>query len=177
MSLTLISPPASEPVTLAELKEYLKLDSGAEDQLLAGLIAAARQVIEARFQLAILLQSWRLALDEAPDAQVFLPLSPVLSIDAVGVMRGSVTEALPLSAYDAQAGMIGRVKLKQASLYGESAALVISFTAGWANASAVPDPIRLAIKVCAAHLYENREGAVAAPDISALVAPYKRVRL
>ena len=42
MSLTLVSPPAAEPVTLAEAKSHLKLDTSDEDTLIASLITAAR---------------------------------------------------------------------------------------------------------------------------------------
>jgi len=179
MSLTLISPPAAEPVTLAEMKEHLKLDGNAEDALLVGLGVAARQAIEARFQIAIMAQSWRLALDCAPPGPVVLPLSPVISIDAVGVVRGGVTGALAPSAYDAQAGAIGRVRIKApASSADAFGGVVIAFTAGWADAAAAPPELKLAIKMLAAHYYENREGEPPAPaGLGALVAPFRQVRL
>lgn len=173
MSLTLISPPAAEPVQLAEIKEHLKVGGGAEDALIAGLIVAARQAIEAKFQIAVMAQTWRLALDRVPETQVILPLSPVLSIDAVGVMRNGVAEALLPSSYDAQVGAVGRLRVNTAP----AGALVVTFTAGWPDAAAVPDAMKLAIKLLAAHLYENREGALRIPELSAFVAPYRQVRL
>ena len=179
MTLTLVAPPAEEPVSLAELKAHLKIDGNAEDALLAGLGLAARQAIEARFQIAIIAQSWRLALDGAPPAPVALPLSPVISIDSVGVVRGGVTEALPPSAYDAQAGRVGRVRIKApASSADAFGGVVIVFTAGWTNAAAAPEELKLAIKLLAAHYYENREGEPPAPaGLGALVAPFRQVRL
>ena len=53
--------------------------------------------------------------------------------------------------------------------------LVISFTAGWP--AGVPEQLKLAIKVLVAHLYEKRESETPAPDIAALIAPYRQVRL
>ncbi|MGD9799707.1 MAG: hypothetical protein AB7F91_06265 [Parvularculaceae bacterium] len=173
MSLTLTSPPSAEPVSLADLKEHLKVDGAIDDALIAGLGLAARQTIEARWRIAMAPQSWRLTLGRAPECAVILPISPVLAIDAVGVLRNGVTEALPAGAYDAQIGDVGRVKLKT-SVPG---ALVISFTTGWPDVASIPDPLKLAIKVLAAHLYENREGEPTAPDIAALIAPYRQVRL
>ncbi len=173
MSLILVTPPAAEPVSLAELKDHLKIAGAAEDALLSGLVVAARQTIEAKFQIAIIAQGWRLSLDCAPEAQIILPLSPVISVDAVGILRDGVTETLAASHYEAQAGNIGRVRLKSAATGG----LAVTFTAGWADASSVPEAIKLAVKVLAAHLYENREEAPRIPDVAAFVAPYRQVRL
>lgn len=178
MSLTLISPPAAEPVVLAELKEHLKISGDAEDALLSGLLVAARQTIEARYQIAAMPQSWRLALDAAPEAAVMLPLSPVISIDAVGVARGGVIEALAPGAYEYQTGAIGRVRVNRPVSGDRLGALAISFTAGWAGADAVPGAIKLAIKTLAAHFYENREGDPTGPiAVNAILAPYRQVRL
>ncbi|NWG92645.1 MAG: phage head-tail connector protein [Parvularculaceae bacterium] len=178
MSLTLIAPPAEEPVSLAELKAHLKIDGADEDALLSGLILAARRTLEAKFGLALVAQTWRLALDAAPAAPVVLSLSPVLSIDSVGAARGGVIEALPSSAYEAVAGAVGRVLIK-APVVSDRAldGAVIVFTAGWANAAAVPEELKLAMKILAAHYYETREGEAEPPNVAPLVAPYRQVRL
>lgn len=177
MSLTLISPPQAEPVLLAELKEHLKIEGALEDALIAGLIVAARQTIEAKFQIAVMPQSWRLELDLVPETQIILPLSPVISIDAVGVARNGIAEALPPASYDYQTGNVGRVRVHAPVSGGELRALIITFTAGWADAASVPDAIKLAIKLLAAHYYENREGAPRIPELAAFIAPYRQVRL
>jgi uncharacterized phiE125 gp8 family phage protein len=174
MSLTLITPPAAEPVSLADLKEHLKIDGAAEDALLSGLLVAARQTIEARFQIAIMAQAWRLALGEAGATAVLLPIAPVLAIDAVGLVRGGATELLAPAAYEAETGNIGRVRLKSAPA---DAGLSIAFTAGWADLAAIPEALKLAVKLLAAHYYENREGGARAPDLGGLVAPFRQVRL
>jgi uncharacterized phiE125 gp8 family phage protein len=179
MSLTLTSPPIAEPVSLSEIKEHLKVDGNAEDALIAGLLLAARQTIEARFQLAVMTQSWRLALDTAPDGAVTLPLSPVVSIDVVGAVRGGVIEALAPSAYDAQAGAVGRVRIKAPLTTDQTlGGIVIAFTAGWPDAASAPEELKLAIKTLTAHFYENREAETTAPAaLGALLASYRQVRL
>lgn len=177
MSLTLISPPAAEPVSLADIKEHLKIDGSLEDALLAGLIVAARQTIEAKHQIAVMPQTWRLALTCVPETQIILPLSPVISIDAVGVARNGVAETLPPSSYDYQTGNVGRLRVTAPIASDQFGALIVTFTAGWAGAASVPDAIKLAIKLLAAHYYENREGAPRIPELAALVAPYRQVRL
>ena len=174
MSLMLIAPPAAEPVSLAELKDHLKIDGAAEDALLTGFIVAARQTIEAKFQIAIVAQTWRLTLEGSDEKTVLLPISPVLSIDVVGIMRNGVTEALSPGEYDEQTGTIGRVRTH--ACYSD-ADLVVTFTAGWSDVASVPEAMKLAIKLLAAHYYENREGAPRIPDLAAFVAPYRQVRL
>jgi uncharacterized phiE125 gp8 family phage protein len=179
MSLTLIAPPPEEPVSIAELKAHLKIDSAAEDALIAGFGVAARQAVEARFGLAIVAQTWRLTLDCAGEAAIVLPISPVVSIDAVAIARGGSNEALTPDAYEAEAGLVGRVRLKSPSR-AAGHGLVILFTAGFGDAAAVPEELKLAIRVLAAHFYEHREGDRGAPApaaLSALLAPYRQVRL
>jgi uncharacterized phiE125 gp8 family phage protein len=79
--------PAVEPIPLAEMRGYLRLDSDAEDALVAGLIAAARLAIEGTTRLALIAQTWRLHLDACPaDGVVILPLAPVLSVESVRLM-------------------------------------------------------------------------------------------
>ncbi|MDZ7629695.1 MAG: hypothetical protein U5J99_14935 [Parvularculaceae bacterium] len=175
MSLTLIIPPTEEPVTLAAFKEHIKADTNAEDASLSGFLLAARRWIEARYSLALVAQGWRLSLDCAEGA-VTLPLSPVLSIDSVGVVRGGITETLGAGAYEAQTGAVGRVRLK--GLY-PGAGLVIAFTAGWPSADDVPEEMKLAIKLSAARSYEYREGGPpsVAPAVDALLSVYRRVQL
>ena len=46
MTYALIHPPQAEPLTLADVKAHLRLDSGDEDTLLAALIRAAREHLE-----------------------------------------------------------------------------------------------------------------------------------
>ena len=46
MALVLQTPPAAEPLALAEVKLHLKVDTAADDALIANLIVAARQAAD-----------------------------------------------------------------------------------------------------------------------------------
>ncbi len=78
--------PAAEPVTTAEAKAHLRLDHDSEDDLIAGLIRAAREEVERATGLAMIDQSWRLALDCVPACGlVLLRRHPVKAIISVTV--------------------------------------------------------------------------------------------
>src|SRR3954462_6425202 len=75
----LIAGPAVEPVTLAEMRAYLRLDDDAEDDLVAALIKAARLVVEAAAGRQLVEQSWRRPLARGAGGRgVPLPLSPLI---------------------------------------------------------------------------------------------------
>ncbi|PQA87239.1 head-tail connector protein [Hyphococcus luteus] len=186
MSLTLLSPPAAEPVTLAELKAHLRVTSDDEDALVTGMLVAAVRAIEARGGLALMPQQWRLTLDAAPEETLFLPLSPVSAIDAVSVIDGDGDpRTVSPSLYDAVLGAGARIRpagpwpLPVPKVGG----VHVDFTAGYEDAGAVPAPLKQAVLTLAAFFFETREAAgetriYAVPrSVDALIAPYKEARL
>ena len=81
-----IAGPAVEPVTVAEMRAYLRLDDEAEADLIAALITAARLQVEAATRCTLIAQTWRIVLDAWPPGRVVrLPLWPVVEIEAVRV--------------------------------------------------------------------------------------------
>jgi len=87
VSLFLVTAPASEPVSLAETKLHLRVaaDVTAEDDLIAGLIVAARDYAETVTHRALPLQTWDLKLDGFPDdgGPIWLPKAPTVSVTSV----------------------------------------------------------------------------------------------
>ena len=59
--------PASEPITLAEAKAYLRVDSSGDDALITSLIVSARKLCEEHMQRAIMSQTLQLFLDNLDD--------------------------------------------------------------------------------------------------------------
>ncbi|GJL92773.1 head-tail connector protein [Hyphococcus sp.] len=186
MSLTLLSPPAAEPVTLSELKAHLRVTTDDEDALITGMLVAAVRAVEARASLALMPQQWRLTLDAVPEETLFLPLSPVSALDDVTVIGGEgEAQTVADNLYDFVPGASAR--LRRAGPWPNPVPRLggvrIDFTAGYADADAVPEPLKQAVKNLAAFFFESREAAgeakiYAVPSsVDALIAPYREALL
>ena len=86
----LINGPAVEPVGLAEMRAHLRVDGPQEDDLIAGLVTAARLMVEAASRRILVAQTWRVVLDRWPSGRiVHLPLSPLIAVTRVAVADGA----------------------------------------------------------------------------------------
>lgn len=183
MSLQLVTPPALEPVTLAEAKAHLKLDTSDDDALLGTLITAARARAEWHTGRAFLAQSWILWLDCWRDA-VEVPLPPLRAVSSVTLYRrddtASVLDAAQYFVDTASApGRVGLSCVTPSDLRRRNA-LAIAFDAGYGTAEAeIPAPVREAILKIVAELYAARgDGAEQiGAGAEALLAPYRMFKL
>lgn len=153
--------PSAEPVTLAEVKAQLRLSHGSEDALLNGLIRAAREDLERTTGLALIEQSWRLALDAWPrDGQVALLRHPVREILSVTAF-GSEGEGALINPATYQVDTLSRPARLHFSERPEPLrtmnGIEIDFSAGFGEAGTdVPDLLKRAILLLVAHWYEFR---------------------
>lgn len=193
MAAALITPPAVEPVALAEAKAHLRLDAatGEEDDLIAALVAAARIHVERLTRLMLIEQSWRLYRDDWPaDGVLDLRCNPVIAVGAITLYGADGTPAvLPSTSYRVDsASRPGRIVVTPPGLVRPGRrpnGIEIDVTAGFGpTGAAVPRPLRLAILMLATRWYEARDGRVidsVPADIgdafAALIAPYRVVRL
>lgn len=191
MALVLTSGPAVEPVTLDEVKAHLRIDGNAEDVLLSSLILTSRLHVEAALDIALIDQTWTLQLDRWPKAcEVEIPLSPLHAITSVRVKdaSGNWSTVPPTSYLTDVASRPARLIFNAAGkpVPGTRAAgIEIAFSAGFGGtASSVPAPLRHAINLLVAHWYEHRDAAEAGspdaripPEISDLIAPFRKIRL
>ncbi len=190
MTLILVTPPAAEPVSLIEAREFLRIDDDRDTALIETLIAAARVALETRTGRVFVTQAWRYVFDAwPPDRLVHLPIAPLVSVDAVTVydIDGDPTV---LTATDYVVDLVGappRLKLNSGALAmpGQSLnGIEIDLTVGYGSAAEVPAPLKAAILQLVAHWYERREpvsfggaGNDMPEGIDALIAPYRQVRL
>ena len=167
--LTLLTPPAAEPVSLTQAKDHLRVIGTDEDAVISGYIRAARMKLDGEagsLGRCLVSQKWRLTLDHFP-YDITLPLPPSISVDRIAYtdVDGEEVE-LASTAYR----VIGIGGLNCAIIRPANGAswpsvsggiAIIEFTAGFgATADAVPEPIRTAILMHVAHLYEHRESVM-----------------
>jgi len=98
----LITPPAVEPVTLAEAKAHLRIDDDLTDldMLIAAFIVTARQQAEHRTGRRFGVQTWEVVLDAFPRWAILLPTPPVATIVSIKYDDPDGAEqTLPEAAY------------------------------------------------------------------------------
>jgi uncharacterized phiE125 gp8 family phage protein len=188
MTLVQTTPPALEPISLAEAKLHLRLDTTAEDLLVAAQIMAARQHLEASLQVALLQQSHALFLDAWPKdgAAIALPLTPVTQIVAI---RTYAPDGTPLTHSLAHFELARGTPPRVARTVGYDAStplrrlngIEIEFTSGFgASPADVPQPLRQALLHLVAHLFENRgtqSEDMPLSRVESLIAPWRRPRV
>lgn len=192
MALVLAAGPAVEPISLAQAKAHLRVDTDAEDALIASLITTSRLHIEAALDLALIDQSWTWSIDAWPRRKpLILPLRPVSAVTSIAVLDES-DAAHQLSPSDylldgnaVPARLVWRNPAGPPAPARPANGIEIAFVAGFgSSADNVPSPIRQALLLLVAHWYEQREpvaagtGAMPIPTmISELLAPFRSRRI
>ena len=186
MSLTLTSPPAAEPVSLADAKAHLKVDSTDDDVLIASLIVAARARAEWHTGRAFVTQGWTLWLDIWPASGIVeIPLPPLQSVTQVASYALDDTRSIvgpsvyQVDAASAPGRLAGKVDFAPPTNLRAINAVEIAFTAGYGATDAVPGPIKQAILQIVADLYVHRgdEADIVSPAAASLLAPYRIFKL
>lgn len=163
----------SLPVTVAEVKAYLRLNTGdTEDALLTALISSAVGYIQDTCSVQFLPATWRAAFNRSahssktlfPDFwEVALRPSPVSAVNSIQYQIGGVLTTWPTTEYAVSLSRrrpVVRPKTLWPSIdYFALDPLVVTYTAGFANAAAVPELWKTAVKALVGHWYENREGS------------------
>jgi len=180
MSLRLITAPTSTPVSVAEVKAWLRVDGTDEDSLITALIEAATGMIEQITGLAIMAQTWELVLDSFADS-ILLPKGPVTGITSVSYYDpDSALQTLGSSNYalDAVSSPQWLVRAADASWPAIASGVnnvIIRFTAAVTVAADLAS-LKTAILMLVAHWHGNREAAGDGipPGVSALLVNHRR---
>lgn len=206
-ALKLTSPPAAEPVALAEMKLYLKVESAIidDDALITALITSARRQAEEHTGRALVTQTWSMLLDgpgglsaEEEDAweeltrstfiperyrAIVLPRPPLQSVTSVKYYDEDDAEHTwastnyRLDTYSEP----GRILLASGGSWPSGLraqqGFLVEFVAGYGDASAVPEDIKTAILMMVAHWYENREAQEMPAGAKRLLASHRVVSL
>lgn len=159
-SVKLLTPPTVEPVSLAEVKQHLRLmpDQTDDDLYLVAQIAAARRLIERRLGIALVASQYRSKWDAGA---VVLPLvGPVLTHQDYPLAIVVGDTSLDGGDYELDADS-SEIELDQAA----ADEVVATYWAGVYPGQPIAPQLRAAILLYVGHLYANREAAsMDAPD-------------
>lgn len=189
MTRALITPPAGLPVSLADLKAHLRIETGDEDDFLTSLLSAATSHVEAVTGKALLAQGWRIYLDAfPPNCIVELAQGPLISLDAVTVYDevGQPvvidTQNYDVDRHSEPARLRFREVANPSRVFN---GIEIDITIGYGEAGTdVPGQLLRAVMVLCAHWHAVRGAAEEAAvfgsipkGLDALLAPFRQVRL
>lgn len=182
MSLTLVTAPTTEPVTLEEAKAHLRLDTDDDDALVRSLIVTARKWVEGQTHRALLTTVYDQYIDggypyrhEMP--HIRLEANPVKSVASFQYETGA--SPMPTLAANQYVAVCRDHHSYIAPAYGATwptvrvvpESIKIRFTAGYTT---VPEPLKHAVLMLIAHWYENRETLGEGTEIvEALISPYR----
>lgn len=176
MTLKLITDATVEPITLAQAKVQCRIDSDitTDDDLITGLITAARQQAEQELGRALITQTWERVLDAFPSAEIELGKPRVIAITSVTYIDGAGdSQTLSAADYSLDADTDGGFLLPAINTVWPTTldtvnAVRVRFTAGFgAAADAVPGGIKAWILAKVAALHPN--GDKVTPDQQAML--------
>jgi len=177
--LELTTNPLIEPVTLAEMKLYMKRDEDTtDDTLIESIIESARKKAEDYCNRAFIDQSWTLSLNHSPGI-INIPKGYLDSITSINIVSDLGVSTLQASTiYQTETGENGLIMLESGNSWTSSTRprgeMVIIFKAGYgALVTDIPEGLKTGIKQIAAYLYENRESTEVPKLIMGVLNPYK----
>jgi uncharacterized phiE125 gp8 family phage protein len=183
MNTVLITAPVELPVSLPEVKNFLKIEDSVteDDALIVALMRAAAAQAESYLNRKLITQTWELKLDRFPCGDIEIPygtLQSVTSITYTDTDQSSQTWATSQYQVDTS-GVLGRIApvygVTYPSTYDQYNAVVVRFTCGYGTAPAsVPEEIRVAILMTIQDWYDKRsEGSL--PRVAELLMAAQRI--
>lgn len=181
MGITVVTPPTSDPVSLDEAKDHLRVTSDLEDGRIAGCILAARVNAERITRCTFRTQTIDCTYDSPygcwPEIRrsnghatyygnycqqrLELPVTPVQSVESISYVDGDGSEQT--LGDDQWVAVLDRTVAYIEPAYGvtwpgvraQSQAITVEVVAGWPD-DQFPEDLRQALLLLTAHFYENR---------------------
>jgi len=168
MGLTLITPAAEEPITVAEAKASpsLRVAVATDDTDIGSLIATARMQVEDYTSHALVTQTWELVLDGFPTGGIKIPVPPLQSVASIKYIdTDGVEQTLDTLLYAVDSDSIPALVVPA---YGETwpatrdeiNAVRVRYVAGFGAKADVPEDIKTCIKSIVGATYDNSQGMI-----------------
>ena len=165
MNYQIITEPATEPITLAEAKEHLRVDFSDEDDYITALITTARKYCEDYTNRVFITQTWRQNNDSF-GRYIKLKVNPVISLTSLKYYDTTETQQTITDNSDnfqkdfnSDVASLHEGLVNAFPSVGDTInPIEIITVCGYGAAEDVPMNIKHAMKIMISHLYENREG-------------------
>jgi len=194
--------PTVEPLTMQEVKEYLRVEDNTDERVVRPFIETARRLAEEHLGRTLMPTTYSLFIDTNNDMDdplwegmrtgadlnyyknyIVLPRSPVTSVTSVSTFNDADTESTMASSkyYVDNVSEPARIVLRQGETFPTALrvanAIKVVYVSGYTSAYAVPEPIRMGMLQHIAYMYEHRGDMYEAsspmpPIIKNLYAPY-----
>ena len=185
MELKRTTAPLIDPITVAKVKEFLRIEHSEEDSLLNGLILAATDTCEKYLERALITQTYTMYTNFYPYEKDYYqlyygPIQNIVSVTSYTYVDTTVT--FPATKYYlADSEQNGKVVLDYSEVWDTNVlrprnGVETIYVAGYGDdPEDIPTGIREGMMHLIAYWYENREtGSVTIPTIvEALWGPYK----
>jgi uncharacterized phiE125 gp8 family phage protein len=188
MALKLITPPATDPISLTTMKQHLREVSTDWNIIIQAYMDAAVSYLDGPTGIlgqALITQQWELYYDAFPCDGMQIPLGPLQSVQSVQYIDASgdyVTWPNTNYKVDTVSNPGWVVPINDWPTAQDTVnAVKVAFTCGFGGATSIPSAILVAIMQMVAHWFENRE-TVSVGNIAnempltsmALIAPFRR---
>lgn len=174
-SLSLITPPTFDPVSLAEAKAQCRISSSVEDGLVAGYLLAARRHCENHTGRVFATQTWEMKVDGGwptvfdrstvvQRTRIVLPNPPAQSvvsityIDTSGALQTLASNQYAFSKGDIFGFIEPAYGVSWPAVRNQLETVTVRYVAGYTTD--FPDTIRQAILLLVSHFNEHREAVV-----------------
>lgn len=169
-SVTVSVPPASEPISLSEMKAHLRITDNDENAYISSVISAVSEESQAIVgrQWVTATRVWRL--DDFPRFRRWpleVPFAPLQSVSSITYIDVSGDEQTwDADDYDVDTSSEpGRIKPTFGETYpltllDTMGAVTVTFVCGYGSAADVPANKKAMLKLWAAHLFEQRDPVI-----------------
>ena len=161
--------PSSEPLTLAEMKSFLRVLHGEDDVLITSYITAAREKAESIMNRQLIEAEFTLYLD-ATRGSITLPRPPFVELVSVQAYDGSTWN--DVTEYDLDDKIVPAVLHVSSwpTVSSDKNSIKVVYRSGYADVSKVPDSIKAWLRIEVEMMYDEERQRV---NVDALLNSYR----